>query len=85
MMGRLQSHGTHQAISCLQLTLLLVGIHCQPFFLYFKIFLARTPGIDGKEFFRQARSQLSYEQFSAFLANIKELNAQKQTREVMSC
>ncbi|MBA0580439.1 hypothetical protein Gorai_022655, partial [Gossypium raimondii] len=26
-------------------------------------------------------SQLSYEQFSAFLANIKELNAQKQTRE----
>ncbi|MBA0823159.1 hypothetical protein Gotur_002038 [Gossypium turneri] len=29
MMGRLQSHGTHQAISCLQLTLLLIGIHCQ--------------------------------------------------------
>ncbi|KHF97940.1 hypothetical protein F383_12531 [Gossypium arboreum] len=29
MMGRLQSHGTHQATSCLQLTLLLVGIHCQ--------------------------------------------------------
>ncbi|KAA3468182.1 Interactor of constitutive active ROPs 2 [Gossypium australe] len=42
---------------------------------------ARTPRIDGKEFFRQAWSQLSYEQFSAFLANIKELNAQKQTRE----
>ncbi|KAK8369283.1 hypothetical protein V6Z11_A01G101000 [Gossypium hirsutum] len=42
---------------------------------------ARTPRIDGKEFFRQARSQLSYEQFSALLANIKELNAQKQTRE----
>ncbi|XP_012087392.1 uncharacterized protein At4g15545 isoform X2 [Jatropha curcas] len=42
---------------------------------------ARTPRIDGKEFFRQARSRLSYEQFSAFLANIKELNAQKQTRE----
>ncbi|GMN56528.1 hypothetical protein TIFTF001_025637 [Ficus carica] len=41
----------------------------------------RTPRIDGKEFFRQARSRLSYEQFSAFLANIKELNAQKQTRE----
>ncbi|ESW05371.1 hypothetical protein PHAVU_011G174200 [Phaseolus vulgaris] len=41
----------------------------------------RTPKIDGKEFFRQARSRLSYEQFSAFLANIKELNAQKQTRE----
>ncbi|KAL2326113.1 hypothetical protein Fmac_025171 [Flemingia macrophylla] len=27
------------------------------------------------------RSRLSYKQFSAFLANIKELNAQKQTRE----
>jgi VanZ family protein len=37
--------------------------------------------MDGKEFFRQARSRLSYEQFSSFLANIKELNAQKQTRE----
>ncbi|XP_043700591.1 uncharacterized protein At4g15545 [Telopea speciosissima] len=42
---------------------------------------ARTPRIDGKEFFRQARSRLSYEQFSAFLANIKELNAQRQSRE----
>ncbi|XP_044479806.1 uncharacterized protein At4g15545-like [Mangifera indica] len=41
----------------------------------------RNPRIDGREFFRQARSRLSYEQFSAFLANIKELNAQKQTRE----
>ncbi|KAK9093589.1 hypothetical protein Syun_028500 [Stephania yunnanensis] len=43
----------------------------------------RTPRIDGKEFFRQARSRLSYEQFSAFLANIKELNAQRQSREDM--
>ncbi|XP_024006145.1 uncharacterized protein At4g15545 isoform X2 [Eutrema salsugineum] len=42
---------------------------------------ARRPRIDGKEFFRQARSRLSYEQFSAFLANIKELNARKQSRE----
>ncbi|KAG6416363.1 hypothetical protein SASPL_123791 [Salvia splendens] len=41
----------------------------------------RTPRIDGKEFFRQARSQLSLEQFSAFLANIKELNAQRQSWE----
>ncbi|KAL7592926.1 uncharacterized protein At4g15545 [Lactuca sativa] len=41
----------------------------------------RAPKIDGKEVFRQARSRLSYEQFSAFLANIKELNAQKQSRE----
>ncbi|KAL6975078.1 hypothetical protein U1Q18_023873 [Sarracenia purpurea var. burkii] len=42
---------------------------------------ARTPRMDGKEFFRQARSRLSYEQFSAFLTNIKDLNAQKQSRE----
>uniref|UniRef100_A0A0E0D476 At4g15545-like C-terminal domain-containing protein n=1 Tax=Oryza meridionalis TaxID=40149 RepID=A0A0E0D476_9ORYZ len=44
-------------------------------------FSGRTPRIDGKEFFRQARSRLSYEQFGAFLANIKELNAHKQSRE----
>ncbi|XP_074567314.1 uncharacterized protein At4g15545-like isoform X2 [Curcuma longa] len=37
--------------------------------------------VDGKEFFRQARSRLSYEQFGAFLANIKELNAHRQSRE----
>ncbi|KAL2495747.1 hypothetical protein Fot_39504 [Forsythia ovata] len=42
---------------------------------------ARPPRIDGKEFFRQARSRLSLEQFSAFLSNVKELNAQKQSRE----
>ncbi|OEL29307.1 Protein FAR1-RELATED SEQUENCE 5 [Dichanthelium oligosanthes] len=42
------------------------------------------PRIDGKEFFRQARTRLSYEQFGAFLANIKEFNAQKQSREVAS-
>lgn len=41
----------------------------------------RNPRVDGKEFFRQARSRLSYEQFSAFLANIKDLNARKQSRE----
>lgn len=41
----------------------------------------RPPRIDGKEFFRQARNHLSYEQFSAFLANIKELNAHKQSRK----
>ncbi|PKA57024.1 Uncharacterized protein AXF42_Ash002328 [Apostasia shenzhenica] len=41
----------------------------------------RPPRIDGKEFFRQARCRLSYEQFAAFLANIKELNAHKQSRE----
>ncbi|GFP87534.1 uncharacterized protein at4g15545 [Phtheirospermum japonicum] len=43
----------------------------------------RTPRIDGKEFFRQARSRLSLEQFSAFLANIKELNSQRQSRELV--
>ncbi|GFQ06861.1 uncharacterized protein at4g15545 [Phtheirospermum japonicum] len=37
--------------------------------------------VDGKEFFRQARSRLSLEQFSLFLTNIKELNAQRQSRE----
>ncbi|KAJ9537172.1 hypothetical protein OSB04_029905 [Centaurea solstitialis] len=37
--------------------------------------------VDGKEFFRQVRSRLSYEQFAAFLANVKELNSQKQTKE----
>jgi hypothetical protein len=42
----------------------------------------RTPRLDGKEFFRQARNRLSYEQFSAFLANIKELNGHRQTQEV---
>ncbi|KAG9141403.1 hypothetical protein Leryth_001850 [Lithospermum erythrorhizon] len=42
---------------------------------------ARPPRIDGKEFFRQARSRLTYEQFSTFLANIKELNAKRQSRE----
>jgi len=41
----------------------------------------RTPRLDGKEFFRQARNRLTYEQFSAFLANIKELNGHRQTRE----
>ncbi|KAK4379935.1 hypothetical protein RND71_001797 [Anisodus tanguticus] len=37
--------------------------------------------VDGKEFFRQVRSRLSYEQFGGFLANVKELNAHKQTKE----
>ncbi|KAF9618283.1 hypothetical protein IFM89_000918 [Coptis chinensis] len=37
--------------------------------------------VDGKEFFRQVRSRLSYEQFGAFLANVKELNSHKQNRE----
>ncbi|KAF6176564.1 hypothetical protein GIB67_034426 [Kingdonia uniflora] len=37
--------------------------------------------VDGKEFFRQVRSRLSYAQFGAFLANVKDLNTHKQTRE----
>lgn len=42
----------------------------------------QTPAVvDGKQFFRQARSQLSYEGFNEFLANIKRLNNQQQTRE----
>merc|ERR1711862_888671 len=30
--------------------------------------------VEGKQFFRMARSQLSYEAFNEFLANIKRLN-----------
>lgn len=37
--------------------------------------------VDGKEFFRQVRTRLSYEQFGSFLANVKELNSHKQTKE----
>ncbi|KAK9084066.1 hypothetical protein Scep_030537 [Stephania cephalantha] len=37
--------------------------------------------VDGKEFFRQVRTRLSYEQFGAFLANVKELNSHKKSRE----
>ncbi|KAG9147320.1 hypothetical protein Leryth_020577 [Lithospermum erythrorhizon] len=36
--------------------------------------------VDGKER-RQVRSRLSYEQFGAFLGNVKDLNSHKQTRE----
>lgn len=44
--------------------------------------LGPGPGaVDGKQFFRQARSQLSYEAFNDFLSNIKRLNNQQQTRE----
>lgn len=39
------------------------------------------PVIDGKQFFRQARSKLSYEAFNVFLASIKRLNNQQQSRE----
>lgn len=37
--------------------------------------------IDGKQFFRQARNRLSYEAFNLFLASIKRLNNQQQSRE----
>lgn len=40
-----------------------------------------SPRVDGKEFFRQARSRLGYEEFSQFLQNIKELNAGRQSRD----
>lgn len=42
----------------------------------------QVPKVDGKEFFRQARNRLSYQQFSAFLSNIKELNSHRQSRGV---
>ncbi|KAF8016015.1 hypothetical protein BT93_H1538 [Corymbia citriodora subsp. variegata] len=37
--------------------------------------------VDGKEFLRQVRTRLPYEQFAAFLANVKELNSRKQSKE----
>eukprot|EP00747_Dinoflagellata_sp_TGD_P184076 gnl/TRDRNA2_/TRDRNA2_39407_c0_seq1.p1 gnl/TRDRNA2_/TRDRNA2_39407_c0~~gnl/TRDRNA2_/TRDRNA2_39407_c0_seq1.p1 ORF type:complete len:257 (-),score=75.87 gnl/TRDRNA2_/TRDRNA2_39407_c0_seq1:57-827(-) len=37
--------------------------------------------LDGKQFFRMARNSLSYEAFNEFLANIKRLNNQQQTKE----
>jgi len=40
-----------------------------------------SPVLDGKAFFRQARSRLSYEAFNLFLTSIKRLNNQQQTRE----
>lgn len=44
---------------------------------------ASTSGnkLDGKEFFRLARSRLSSDQFSLFLQIIKDLNAGRQTRD----
>merc|ERR1719230_2489524 len=40
-----------------------------------------SPQVDGKAFFRQARGKLSNEAFNQFLASIKRLNSQQQTRE----
>ncbi|PHJ24506.1 hypothetical protein CSUI_001639 [Cystoisospora suis] len=37
--------------------------------------------VDGKIFFRNARSRMSYENFNQFLSNIKKLNNQQQDRE----
>ncbi|KFH08913.1 hypothetical protein TGMAS_265420B, partial [Toxoplasma gondii MAS] len=37
--------------------------------------------VDGKVFFRNARSRMSYENFNLFLANIKKLNSHQQDRE----
>lgn len=42
---------------------------------------AASGAVDGKQFFRQARNSLSYEAFNEFLANIKRLNTQQQSRE----
>ncbi|KAL0218700.1 hypothetical protein P9112_004353 [Eukaryota sp. TZLM1-RC] len=44
------------------------------------IFSSPTSG-DGREFFRKARSELSYEKFSKFLSVIKELNSRRLSRE----
>ncbi|XP_010024466.2 uncharacterized protein At4g15545 isoform X4 [Eucalyptus grandis] len=37
--------------------------------------------VEGKEFLRQVRTRLPYEQFAAFLANVKQLNSRKQSKE----
>ncbi|XP_030512395.2 uncharacterized protein At4g15545-like isoform X1 [Rhodamnia argentea] len=37
--------------------------------------------VDGKEFLRQVRTRLPYEQFAAFLANVKQLNSHRQSKE----
>ena len=37
--------------------------------------------LDGKDFFRQARLRLTYEQFNQFLSNIKRLNDHQQSRD----
>ena len=37
--------------------------------------------MEGRDFFRQARLRLSYEQFNQFLPNIKRLNDRAQTRD----
>mmetsp|Transcript_27933 Transcript_27933/g.64966 ORF Transcript_27933/g.64966 Transcript_27933/m.64966 type:complete len:260 (+) Transcript_27933:84-863(+) len=42
---------------------------------------ASSPVVDGKAFFRLARSRLVIEDFNKFLASIKRLNNQQQTRE----
>mmetsp|Transcript_85819 Transcript_85819/g.199492 ORF Transcript_85819/g.199492 Transcript_85819/m.199492 type:complete len:252 (+) Transcript_85819:88-843(+) len=40
-----------------------------------------TTATDGKQFFKKARNSLSYQAFNDFLANIKRLNQNDQTRE----
>jgi len=40
-----------------------------------------TIKMDGKDFFRQARLRLTYEQFNQFLTNIKKLNDHAQSRD----
>eukprot|EP00892_Ulva_mutabilis_P000855 jgi/Ulvmu1/10770/UM069_0004.1 len=42
---------------------------------------AQPQRVDGKDFFKQARTRLPYESFAAFLQNIKDLNTGKQSRD----
>lgn len=55
-------------------------------FISSNLFLGQTneivPYLPVDPFLLVIRSRLSYEQFGAFLANVKELNAHKQTKEV---
>merc|ERR1719326_2528462 len=42
---------------------------------------AGSPQVDGKVFFREVRGKIPHEAFNQFLASIKRLNSQQQTRE----
>lgn len=58
-------------------------LRCFPYFALALLFLHLVI-INVSTFPLCCRSRLSYEQFSSFLTNVKELNAHKQTKEVFS-
>lgn len=40
-----------------------------------------TQFVDGKKFFKEARTRLSFEDFNKFLNNIKQLNSNQQSKK----